>query len=375
MLPFPFVVVAALAAAPASDVFYRALVGEPDLVEEPVLVASPGRYVGHAVRTRGILERSEAKRAAFQITSGQARVVLRLEPEAAAPIHARASSWLGLTVEVEGLFYREPDDSSTPAHALRAWRVAPVGGAAEAPPTGPAVTVNLETLVYGAGRYDGTLVRVRGIHRGSNLHHDLPEATRHNRGDWVLKHGYFAAWVSGPEPRDKDGSSEMGVALEVVGVPTSVRGVVRLAAQRVEIYFDPASSVEVSAMPSVNAGWAAMSPRVVFAYPVPGQLLGPAGHMIVQFSKPMDPSRLEAGVRVRYERDGVATGTPEAKVQYRDRYQALVITPEPPPPLGTDVVVELLDVVVDVAGRRLAGRESANAAEPVVERIRFHSGS
>jgi len=62
--------------------------------------------------------------------------------------------------------------------------------------------------------------------------------------------------------------------------------------------------------------------------------------MIVQFSEPMDPSRLEAGVRVRYERDGVATGTPEAKVQYRDRYRALVITPEPPPPPGTDVVVE-----------------------------------
>jgi hypothetical protein len=167
----------------------------------------------------------------------------------------------------------------------------------------------------------------------------------------------------------------MGVAFEVLGVPTSVNGVVRLAAQHVEVSFDPASSVAVSAMASVNAGWTPMSPQVVFAYPVSGQSLGPAGDMIVQFNKPMDPSRLEAGLRVRYERDGVATGTPEAKVQYRDRYRALVITPEPPPPPGTDVVVELLDVVVDVAGRRLARRESANGAEPVVERIRFRSGS
>jgi hypothetical protein len=375
VLPLLFVF-AGLSTAPAADVFYHALVGEPDLVEESVLAASPGRHVGHAVRTRGRLERSEGNGVAFQITSGPARILLRLEPEAAALVRAHASSWVGLPVDVEGFFYREPDTRGGGGeHALRAWQVLPLGAAAEPLPSGSAPALSLEALVYAAGRYDGAPVRVRGVHRGSNLYRDLPEATRPSRGDWVLKDGYFAAWVSGPEPRGQDGSTEMGVAFEVLGMPTTVNGVVRLAAQHVEISFDPASSVVVSAVPSVNADWATVSPRVIFAYPVPGQPLGPAGHMIVQFSRPMDPSRLEAGVRIRYERNGVATGTPEAKVHYRDRYRALVITPEPPPPPGTDVVVELLDVVVDVAGRRLAGRESANEAEPVVERIRFRSGS
>jgi hypothetical protein len=76
--------------------------------------------------------------------------------------------------------------SASIAHSLRAWRVSPVGAAASMPATGsPALA--LEALVYGGGRYDGTLVRVRGTYRGANVHGDLPEATRRGRGDWVLR--------------------------------------------------------------------------------------------------------------------------------------------------------------------------------------------
>jgi hypothetical protein len=218
---------------------------------------------------------------------------------------------------------------------------------------------------------------VHGVHRGPNLHRDLPEVTRRGHGDWVLKEGYFAAWVGGVELRGNDRKAEAGVAVEVLGVPSTVNGVVRIVARQVMTSPEPVLTAGASALLG-NPGWAAMSPRVVFSYPVPGQALDPDGHMIVQFNKPMDPVRFEPGVRVRFERGGVASDIPRAKLQYRDRYLALVITPEPPPPPGTDVVVELLEVLVDAGGRRLArsgsGDQSADPGGPVVERIRFRGG-
>ena len=86
--------------------------------------------------------------------------------------------------------------------------------------------------------------------------------------------------------------------------------------------------------------------------------------MILQFSKSLDPRSLESRIRVRYERDGVATAAPRVDHRYRDRNRALVVMPDPAPPPRTDVVVELLEGIIDVNGRALA--------PPLV--VRFRSG-
>lgn len=374
--------------ADSSDVLYEALFGDPEVVDASVLLAAPGRFVGRAVLTRGRLVRMDQGATMFAIVAGEDRVLLRLEPDAAAMVSARGPAWEGETVEVVGFFHRGGLKIPMNAYALRAWSVRPAGPPPriDHPGATDALSLSLEQLVYGAGRHDGQLVRVRGTYRGSNLHNDLPEATRQGPRDWVLKDGYFAVWVTGREARG-DGwdltrrtRSETDTALEVVGVPRFWGGVIRLAARAVEVSSGPGlaatsrplGAADTSRDPSVV-------PRVTFAYPVRGEALDAPGHMIIQFSNSMDPIRLETRVRVRYERRGAAMDTPQIHVDYRDRYRVLVLTPETPPPPGTDVVVELLDGIIDVEGHALVrrsapgGPDETSLADHVVEQVRFRS--
>src|SRR5688500_14706585 len=242
--------IAGAMAAPAStatlprDVLYGALHGEPENVDPTALVGVPGRYVGRAVRTSGRLVTVDAGASRFDLAIGKSRVVLRLEPEARALVAARSATWEGVPVTVEGFFYREAgSDPTTGPYALRAWLVWPVSEPAAPPPAAEddARRVSLQDLVYGAGRYDGQVVKVRGSYRGSNRHADLPERTRKGRGDWVIKDGYFAAWVTGRDAKAgswdaaKQSASDAAPVLDIVGVPSTSGGVVRLQARDVDL--------------------------------------------------------------------------------------------------------------------------------------------
>jgi len=160
--------------ADSSDVLYEALFGNPEAVDASVLLAAPGRFVGHAVLTRGRLVRMDQGATIFAILAGEAHVLLRLEPDAAAMVSARGSAWEGETVEVVGFFHRGGLKIPMNACALRAWSVRPAGPPPriDHPGATDALSLSLEQLVYGAGRHDGQLVRVRGTYRGSNLHND-----------------------------------------------------------------------------------------------------------------------------------------------------------------------------------------------------------
>jgi hypothetical protein len=364
---------------PPPDALYLALHGEPERVDGAALVGAPGRFVGRAVRTTGGLVTVDAGAARFELSIGKSRVLLRLEPEARAVVTARSAIWNGAQVVVEGLFYREtgPDPETSP-YALRAWRMWPVtepARPAEAPPS-DAATVSLQELVYGGGRYDGRLVHVRGAYRGSNRHADLPEGTRKGRGDWVIKDGYFAAWVTGREARGDNwnlaerSSKGTDAVVEIVGVPTTAAGVVRIQAREVALSMGFVGGA--LGLPR-DAGLQSVSPRVSFAWPIPGEALRRRGQMVLQFSKPLDPQSLEARVRVRY---GASTTAPRVDYEYRQRYRALVVTPEPPPPPGTEVVVELLEGIIDVDGRALTPRAGAGevaAGTGVVDAVAFRS--
>lgn len=369
---------AALALAPAShagDVFFEALHGRAEAVPGGVLLSSPGRYVGRAVRTTGRLVALNASALSFDLALEHGRARLRLEPEAKAVLVAKAAAWDGKPVEVEGLFYRDAAEGAAASYALRAWQVrSPSESAAPRPRASAEPIVSLEDLVYANGKHDGKLVRVRGAFRGPNRHRDLPEATRKGGNDWVLKDGYFAAWVTGKDPRGEGwdltraASADADATVEIAGVPTTVGGVVRIAAREVSLYLGPEGGVALAAPRA--AGAEATPPRVAFAYPVPGETLDPRRPMIIQFSKPLDPRSLESRVRVRYG----AGGAPVASVEhdYRERARALVVSPQPPPPPGTEVVVELLEGIIDIDGRALVG---SGEADGVVERVRFRTGS
>ena len=358
-------------AGAADSVFVEALHGAPEPVAGGALISAPGRYVGRAVRTTGRLKAVDAGALVFDLVLEQGRARLRLEPEARAVLVRRAEGWEGRAVQVDGLFFRDagPDAS---AFVIRAWHLRALDEPASRVerPAAAAPLVSLEDLVYGRGRYDTRLVRVRGAYRGPNRHRDLPEQTRKGGKDWVLKDGYFAAWVSGHEPRGE------GIdVVEVLGVPATTAGVVRIAAREVGAAppLDGSAGAPLAAPRDTRAE--SVPPRVAFAYPVAGETLRRAGHMLIQFSKPLDPSSLEGRVRVRYG----ASGASAARVnqEYRDRDRTLVVTPQPPPPADTEVVVELLEGIIDVDGRALApaSGEVVAADDGIADRVRFRSGS
>jgi hypothetical protein len=347
-------------ASPETDVFYEALFGDPVPVDVRDLLDAPGRFVGRAVRTRGRLE-SAGDRAPYSIAGSSGRALLRLEPQAAAVVGSRSDTWVGKTVEAEGLFYRDAEGAADASYALRAWRVQMTGrGEAPGSPRADAPLLTLQDLVYGGGRYDRRLVRVRGSYRGANVEGDLPESSRKSARDWVLKDGSFAVWVGGrdaPAGLSQAGRVGSDLVLDVVGVATTSGGVVRIAAREVEISLAPSSSANGRARAAGDPGIAEVPPHVSFAYPVEGERLGPRGQVILQFSKDMDPARFEARVRMLYRSAGRETPAPRLSLAYRVRYRALVITPEPRPPRDVDVVVDLLEGIIDVDGRALSQPE------------------
>jgi hypothetical protein len=349
----------------SADVLYQALHGDAVAVDAGQLLDAPGRFVGRAVRTRGRLERLGEGTHAFALSTGRGRILLTLEPEAAAATVANAGAWAGKAVEVEGLFHRDIEDSPQASYALRAWLVQDAA-ASRSPAnraTANAPLVTLQDLVYGAGKHDGKLVRVRGTYRGANVYRDLPEPSRRGARDWVLKDGHFAAWITGREAPGNggreatDSPGETGAGLEVVGTPSTAYGVVRIAAREVGISAAAPAPAIGRTLTGSAAGWEAVAPRLSFSYPVPGQPLGRRGQVILQFNKPMDPSRFDAAVSVRYERDGVGVAPPRVAFDYRDRFRAVVITPDPPPPSDTVMVVELREGIIDVDGRALTPPE------------------
>ena len=119
--------------------------------------------MGRAVRTRGRLERPDPGQAVFELRVASGRLLLRLEPQAAAATITQAEAWRGKPVEVEGFFYRDLEESPEASYVLRAWLVRSAAAArAASAANARARLVTLQDLVYGAGRHDGTLVRVRG---------------------------------------------------------------------------------------------------------------------------------------------------------------------------------------------------------------------
>jgi len=90
-------------------------------------------------------------------------------------------------------------------------------------------------------RFAGKPIRVVGQFRGRNLYADLPEGSERAPGDWVLKDGAHAVWVTGRAPKgkgftlDPDYKGDTTRWLEVEGKPEVVDGVLYLRASKVTL--------------------------------------------------------------------------------------------------------------------------------------------
>ena len=157
------------------------------------------------------------------------------------------------------------------------------------------------------------------------------------RGDWVIKDGYFAAWVTGHDARGEgwdltNRRRTRKAIVEVLGVPTTAGGVVRIAATGVGPRLrrrrrsglralQPARRRRVRglAQPDLRL------PRARRAAPR-GRPHDPAVQQAARPPEPRvaDPRALRAGRR--------RLAAPRVVHQYRDRNRALVVVPDPAPP-------------------------------------------
>jgi len=365
-------VLAGLQTAPDDDPVRVALYGRPSEVAVAELNGAPASYVGRAVRARGRFERGTTE-GAYQLCEQEC---VRLAPEAGLDVllRARATEWSGQPIEVTGVFVKDAsakDPAAETSFTLRFWRVS-MARQAEGPSL-PGDPLTLESLVYAGGKKDGTLVRVRGRFRGSNLHNDLPGESRRGREDWVVKDDYYAVWVTGRAPEgtgwklDPRAQDDTRAWLEVSGRPETRNGFVYLRAEAV-MPLAPPPAAEAVAAPPARALALAPPPVVVFLLPQEADgVPASEGRLLIQFNKQMDPTSFAGRVRLRYAGE-TATFDP-AGVTYDAPRRTLLVVPGTLTP-ERDVEVVLMDGVIDTQGQGLVPRQGATVAG-VVEALRY----
>ena len=182
---------------------------------------------------------------AVDADAAQFELVIGTKPGAAAP-RARGQgdrrrsvlrAGTAQPVEVDGLFYREAgaDAAGSAPMPLRAWLVAagdarPPPPARDAAPATRAALVPLQDLVYGAGRYDGRLIRVRGSLPRVEPPPRPPGDGRRKRPRRLGDQGRLLRGLGdrARRPRRDGGTSRSrssaddAAVVEVVGVPTTV---------------------------------------------------------------------------------------------------------------------------------------------------------
>jgi hypothetical protein len=118
---------------------------------------------------------------------------------------------------------------------------APVTAAKEAMPEG----VRLLEIITNPGPYAVKPITVIGMVGGRNLFGDLPKGSERTPGDWVLKQGRDAVWVTGKPPQGKGWKLDPGYRgdttkwLQVTGRVEAANGVTYLRATNVALTSGP----------------------------------------------------------------------------------------------------------------------------------------
>jgi hypothetical protein len=238
--------------------------------------------------------------------------------------------------------------------------------------------LTLAELTGADGGFDGDLVRVIGRFRGQNIYGDLPNASRKESADWVIKDGAHAVWVCGKQAAgsgwrlDPQSAKDAVNWLQVVGRPRTEDGFVYL--RGVEVI--PSIAPSPDAMPEPTSAQIRTygAPVITFALPEAGELVVPETQFVIQFSNPMDPGSIQGRVALAYAKP--RAGDPDfewLRVTYADHTRHIVIDPGRPLEPGRNLECRLLPGIVDADGRPLTPR-SGRADPWAVEVLRFEVG-
>jgi hypothetical protein len=242
--------------------------GEPVFAELTSIAFSAETHQRQHVRTRGRLDALEIGRY-FVLSDGNARVLVLF----AGGAEAEAVRFLGQDLDVNGVvrtirkkeyvggvdldLIEDPTLPVLPAPRID-WpkvsltvlgmspREGPGGSAAA---SGRSAVAELLAHPPAQGTRPAKAVIV-GMFRGRNLYGDLPAASQRKPGDWVLKAGEAALWVTGKEPKgkgwalDPDYKADTERWLAVEGRPEVVNGVVYLEASALHLVKRPADTAD-----------------------------------------------------------------------------------------------------------------------------------
>jgi hypothetical protein len=371
--------VAAAAAGQESYDPYGQIYGPP--VDVPLADLAQGvvPYEGRPVRTHGSVElyfEPTSQERGYVLRDGGFSIGLVPRPEVANAWNFEASANLGRRMEFTGLFQAATSYvGAGPTGYLEFWKF----GAASDEETrrqGRPRTLTLEALVARPERYAGALVSVAGEFRGHNLFADLLMSTRRWPGDWVLKDGLSALWVTGREPRgggwrlDPALRRDTGKWLEVVGRVEVWKDVVYLRARSVALGRRPA---EALATTPAAAPRPPEPPQIVFSLPLDGEAGIPVGaRFAIQFSKDMDENTFAGRLVLRYvaQQGSLVPSFAQLKTTYDSGRRALTIDPGDALHPGRQVELVLLAGIKDLDGLALVPRPG-RVFKDAVDLLRF----
>jgi hypothetical protein len=226
--------------APAGTAEY----GEATQVPLTSLAFDGESHQRHHVITRARLDVLEMGRY-YLLTDGNARVLVLLGKGIRS---SDLTAFLGRDVEARGIVrlihskeYVGPfdvdvvDDQTLP----------PLPAPRDDLPKVSLTLLGLSDVTGGAAPVAEGRIVVVGQFRGRNLYGDLPAGTQRKPGDWVLKDGQQAWWVTGREPKgkgwalDPDYRADTARWLEVEGRPEVANGVMYLQASAVRLVKPP----------------------------------------------------------------------------------------------------------------------------------------
>ncbi|MFB3852242.1 MAG: Ig-like domain-containing protein [Vicinamibacterales bacterium] len=358
-------ILVALAAAfgTAAAAGVRAQGSPPQATSVDALLAYPDYFHGRSVVIRGEVETEGARHrirssdgsrllpAVFGNRSvpsgltdirGQLLDVGRLRPD-----DPRVAGY-----ELERVLGLQADQWPRPGEALV---LAVAGSLPAVRPAESAAT--LRAVALEPQRYEGRKLTLRGQYRGRNLFGEVPRAPGVGRFDFLIRSAGAGVWVTGIRPRgrgfqfDLDSKLDTERWLEVVGVVRHARGLVWVEAESVRLA-EPGTETEPTPEAEVVVDQPPPPPpEAIFSIPTEGETEVPTDTTIrIQFSRDIDPSTIEDGIRIGYTGAPPSVSEPPPPITFTYTYnegaRALEIRFEKPLDRFRTVKVELTEAIL-----------------------------